>query len=88
MANLERALGQVAWQDSEDGLREVLHAAHSAATAPGSATVILVRPALTPRHTAARGVPLVTAQPSEACAAAAGAAPRAAAALQGPRRGS
>lgn len=41
MSNLQDALGKVEWQGTEDGLRPVLQAAHAAATAPGSATVIV-----------------------------------------------
>lgn len=39
--NLQEALDVVEWQDNEEGLREVLHAAHKSATALGSATLIL-----------------------------------------------
>jgi protein phosphatase PTC7 len=39
--NMQEALSEVEWQDSEEGLREVLHAAHKSATALGSATLIL-----------------------------------------------
>jgi len=41
VSNLQDALGKVEWQGTEDGLRPVLQAAHAAATAPGSATVIV-----------------------------------------------
>ena len=39
MANLEKELLERDWEGDEDGLRGVLHAAHAAASAPGSATV-------------------------------------------------
>lgn len=41
VSNLQTALGVVDWQESEEGLREVLKAAHNSATALGSATVIV-----------------------------------------------
>lgn len=41
MSNLQTALGVIDWQASEEGLREVLKAAHDAATDRGSATLIV-----------------------------------------------